>query len=111
MMDASDRVLLVAECDGKCFGYVGAYSVCGETDILTVAVDPSVRRMGIGRKLLDALVDALDPDNDAVFLEVRESNDAARALYVSLGFVEVGRRRGYYKFPTEDAIMYKKELH
>lgn len=111
MMDASDRVLLVAECDGKCLGYVGAYSVCGETDILTVAVDPAVRRMGIGRKLLDALIDALDPDNDAVFLEVRESNDAARALYASLGFAEVGRRRGYYKFPTEDAIMYKKELH
>lgn len=111
MLDASDRVLLVAESGRRVLGYVGAYSVCGETDILTIAVDPDVRRMGIGKKLLDALLTELDPDNDAVYLEVRESNEAARTLYTSLGFTEIGVRRGYYRFPTEDAVLYKKELH
>lgn len=110
MLDAPDKVLLVAECDGVPVGYIGAYTVCRETDILTVAVDPAARRSGIGRQLLLALLAALEKESDAIFLEVRVSNTAARALYTSLGFVEIGMRRGYYKFPTEDAVLYKKEL-
>lgn len=110
MLDAPDKVLLVAECDGVPVGYIGAYTVCRETDILTVAVDPAARRSGIGRQLLLALLAALEQESDAIFLEVRVSNTAARALYTSLGFAEIGMRRGYYKFPTEDAVLYKKEL-
>ncbi len=110
MLDAPDKVLLVADGDGTPVGYVGAYTVCRETDILTVAVDPAARRSGVGRQLMTALFAALAQESDAVFLEVRESNAAARALYASLGFAEIGVRRGYYKLPTEDAILYKKEL-
>lgn len=110
MLDAPDKVLLVAEADGVPVGYIGAYTVVGETDILTVAVDPAARRQGIGRLLLTALIAALSGVSAAIYLEVRESNAAARALYTSLGFSEIGIRRGYYRFPTEDAVLYKKEL-
>lgn len=110
MLDAPDKVLLVAVGDGTPVGYVGAYTVCRETDILTVAVAPAARRSGVGRQLMAALFAALAQESDAVFLEVRESNAAARALYASLGFAEIGVRRGYYKLPTEDAVLYKKEL-
>lgn len=110
MLDAEDRTLLVAEANGVPVGYIGAYTVLGETDILTVAVDPAARRQGIGRLLLETLFRALSGKSNAIYLEVRESNAPARALYASLGFVEVGRRRGYYKRPTEDAVLYKKEL-
>lgn len=110
MLDAEGKILLVAEADGVPVGYIGAYTVLGETDILTVAVDPAARRQGIGRRLLESLFDALSGQSSAIYLEVRESNAPARALYASLGFFEVGRRRGYYKRPAEDAILYKKEL-
>jgi len=111
MLDAPDKVLLVAEQDGRAVGYIGAYTVCRETDILTIAVDPAARRCGVGKCLLAALIDTLREDSDVIFLEVRESNAAARSLYASFGFAELGKRRGYYKFPTEDAVLYKKELH
>ena len=91
-------------------GYVGAYTVCRETDIVTVAVAPDMRRMGVGKQLLATLADALSGNSDALFLEVRESNTAARALYTGMGFAEIGKRRGYYSHPTEDAILYKKEI-
>jgi ribosomal-protein-alanine N-acetyltransferase len=45
-----------------------------------------------------------------MYLEVRESNDAARRLYASRGFLEIGRRRGYYRRPAEDAIVLRLEL-
>ena len=46
----------------------------------------------------------------ALYLEVRESNSAARALYESLGFEQVGRRRGYYQYPSEDALLLRRDL-
>lgn len=110
MLDAEGKILLVAEADGVPVGYIGAYTVLGETDILTVAVDPAARRQGVGRRLLESLFEALSGQSSVIYLEVRESNAPARALYASLGFSEVGRRRGYYKRPAEDAILYKKEL-
>ena len=46
----------------------------------------------------------------SLYLEVRESNSAARALYAALGFQQVGRRRGYYQHPSEDALLLKRDL-
>lgn len=111
MLTAPDKCLLVAELGGEAVGYIGTYTVCRETDILTVAVTPKARRNGIGRMLLCGLFSALEKESDVVFLEVRESNAAARALYAALGFSEIGKRRGYYQRPTEDAILYKKDLN
>jgi ribosomal-protein-alanine N-acetyltransferase len=72
-----------------------------------VAVGEPSRRRGLGRQLVAALADAARQQHArAIFLEVRESNAAARALYRASGFQESGRRSGYYSCPTEDAILY-----
>lgn len=110
MLDVPEKILLVAAFDGTLAGYIGAYTVCRETDIMTVATHPAFRKMGVGRALVNALFDELRGDSDVVFLEVRESNTAAKTLYENLGFCEIGRRKNYYKLPTEDALLYKKEL-
>lgn len=110
MLADGEKVLLVATLDGERAGYVAAYTVCRESDILTVAVESAFRKNGVGKALLSALFDALQGQSDALFLEVRASNDAARKLYLACGFSEIGTRRNYYKLPTEDAILYKKDL-
>ena len=73
----------------------------GEFEILNLVVGVAVRRRGIARALLGY---ALEKGGDW-FLEVRESNEPARKLYESMGFVEIGRRRRYYANPSEDAIV------
>lgn len=70
-----------------------------EAEVLNIAVAPDFQRLGIGRALLKATAAR------TLFLEVRESNAAARAFYQSLGFRQTGRRRGYYHHPAEDAIL------
>jgi ribosomal-protein-alanine N-acetyltransferase len=75
-----------------------------EWELLNLAVAPEFRRQGIGRNLLASLLRAAP---GAVFLEVRESNRAARNIYKSMGFKEVGLRPGYYENPLEPAIVMK----
>ena len=84
------------------------YVVCGEADIVRVAVLPEYRRRGIAEKLL--LKSFEINETDAVFLDVRESNAAAINLYKSLGFKDTGVRKDYYSNPTENAILMKKEF-
>jgi ribosomal-protein-alanine N-acetyltransferase len=69
---------------------------------LNVLVAGKQRGKGIGSKLMKTLLAGSD---GIWFLEVRESNAAARALYKSLGFSDFGRRKGYYQKPYEDAIV------
>ena len=96
---------------GPVLGYVVAIFAGGEGEVANLAVSPEVRRRGIGRALVSATLDeARRRKAEAVFLEVREGNSAARRLYRSCGFDEVGRRRGYYTRPTEDALILKKPL-
>lgn len=105
MITAPERTLLVAEDAGGDFlGYIGAYTVAGETDISTVAVLPSARGRGVGHALVSALSARLGGD---IFLEVRRSNAAARALYEKCGFVPIGERKNYYTAPREDAVLYR----
>lgn len=102
---------LVAELDGKVAGYIGSQSVPPEADVLNLAVAPDCRRQGLGRKLLCTLTELLHSRGiEALFLEVRPTNQAALALYSDLGFVQVGRRPKYYVNPTEDALILRKEL-
>jgi ribosomal-protein-alanine N-acetyltransferase len=86
--------------------YLTAYSVAGELEIVNVAVAPSLRGRGIGRALLQFFLEQgrLAGACRAV-LEVRSGNLAARALYASCGFVQVGARRGYYADSGEDALV------
>jgi len=107
------RVALVAEEDGASdlAGFLVARHVPPDWELENIVVAPTFRRMGIGEKLVDALlVQAQHANSGAVFLEVRESNTAARGLYETLGFRETGRRKAYYANPSEDAVLYTKRL-
>ncbi|MBR4863885.1 MAG: ribosomal protein S18-alanine N-acetyltransferase [Oscillospiraceae bacterium] len=91
-------------------GYIGSQSVMGEADMMNVAVDPAYRRQGIGEKLITELMARLKENSVyALALEVRASNESAIALYDKLGFTQVGRRPNYYRKPTEDGLILKKE--
>ena len=102
---------LVALDSDRVAGYVGSQSVLGESDMMNVAVHPDYRRQGIAEKLCLALVDALkEKGNHCLTLEVRASNDPAKALYEKLGFTQVGLRKNYYRNPKEDACILRKEF-
>lgn len=97
--------------DGVVAGYVVAWFVADEGEIANLAVSPAARRRHVGATLLDATIRAARAHHVAsLYLEVRDSNAAARALYASRGFVEVGRRRRYYRKPEEDALVLRLVL-
>lgn len=101
---------LVAVDGGAVVGYVGSQSVCGETDMMNVAVAPDHRRRGVAQGLILTLIDALrEKGNHSLTLEVRQSNESARALYRKLGFEVAGLRKNYYRNPKEDAYILRKE--
>ena len=92
-------------------GYVVAWYVLDEGELANLAVAPDMRGRGIGRALLDAMLrDAESRGTAQLYLEVRESNQAARQLYATRGFEEVGRRKRYYRSPTEDALILRRTL-
>ena len=96
---------------GDALGYVVAWFVADEGEIANLAVARSAWGGGIGCALLDAaLAEAMSREIAAVYLEVRVSNERARRLYESRGFEQVGRRRGYYRRPVEDAIVLKWDV-
>ena len=92
-------------------GYVIAWFVLDEGEIANLAVAPTARRRGVARALLEQIIgEARASGLGRLFLEVRESNAAARALYNSRGFEPVARRPRYYRKPVEDAIVLRLEL-
>ncbi len=97
--------LRVACCDGAVAGFLAARrNGPDEWEILNVAVAPEWRRRGVARRLIEHLQRSV---TGCVFLEVRESNRAARKLYNSMGFQEVSLRQQYYNSPPEAAIVMK----
>lgn len=100
--EESDRVL----------GYSLITIAVGEAHILNVSVDPAEQKQGIGRKMLENLIDVAQGKAETVFLEVRPSNPGAIALYEDMGFNEIGVRKGYYPAENgrEDAIMLALQL-
>lgn len=94
-------------------GFLLGQVVAGEAELLTLAVDPEARRQGTGRKLVEAfLAEARARAADSAFLEVAETNVAARTLYEAAGFRQTGRRKGYYRAMGEvaDAILMCRAL-
>lgn len=101
---------LVAEENGQVFGYVGSQTVLDESDMMNVAVDSGHRRQGIARALIETLIAELAKmGSRCLRLEVRVSNENARALYARMGFQQLGLRKNYYHNPKEDALILGKE--
>ncbi|MCS0502360.1 GNAT family N-acetyltransferase [Ancylobacter mangrovi] len=86
---------------GPVLGFILLSGVSPEIEILSIAVAPSARGHGVGRRLVEAAFGALAAEGfTAVFLEVEEGNRAALSLYARSGFREIGRREGYYRTGT-----------
>jgi [ribosomal protein S18]-alanine N-acetyltransferase len=92
-------------------GYAVAWTVADQSELGNVAVAPEARGWGVGRLLVQAMIERLRYRGTAeCFLEVRESNQVAQRLYHNHGFEVVGRRRAYYSDPTEDALVMRLTL-
>ena len=102
---------ILAEVEGRIVGYVLFWFLPEEVDIHNIAVHPDFRRQGIGRLLLEQVVDtARRQERLRVTLDVRFSNAPAQNLYRSFGFVIRGLRKGYYSDNGEDALVMALEL-
>jgi ribosomal-protein-alanine N-acetyltransferase len=103
----------IAECEGAVVAYGIVAMGAGEAHVLNLCVGEPMRGRGIGRQMLMLLIErASQAGMQDVFLEVRPSNMHAIALYQSVGFIEVGRRRGYYQAVEgrEDALVLKLSI-
>jgi ribosomal-protein-alanine N-acetyltransferase len=115
-----ERLVLVASNDEaphapiikeNLLGFIVALHIAPDWELENIIVLLGARRMGIGKRLLDALLaSARKTNSEAVFLEVRESNEAARLFYEKSGFIQSGRRKSYYSNPLEDAVLYRLAL-
>jgi [ribosomal protein S18]-alanine N-acetyltransferase len=102
------RLAMVVQDSRGLQGFLVAQCAVDEWEIENVAIAGPARRRGLGTRLLGEFLDQAHVKGArAVFLEVRESNHAARALYEKWSFEESGRRPRYYSAPVEDAIIYR----
>lgn len=91
--------------------YAGLWLIVDEAHVANVAVRPEQRGQGLGQALMQGLIAfSLSRGSRRMVLEVRESNQAARALYAKLGFKQSGRRKNYYDDPQEDALLLDLDL-
>lgn len=101
-----DRLVLVVEHQGDVQGFVIGRNVESELEIENIAVSSTVQKQGFGWLLLEEFLRVVRTRHGtSVFLEVRESNRPARLLYEKARFVEIGRRKSYYRDPPEDAVV------
>lgn len=111
LMRRPSAALLVAETDDELTGYSVMWFAADEGELGDIAVVPERRGEGIGRKLLrESISVAASRGTRSLYLEVRESNGAARRLYEKVGFSVVGVRKQYYTEPVEDAIVMKLDV-
>lgn len=106
------KYFVATDANGEIIGYAGAFSPGPgiETDIQTLTVALSHRRKGIGRELLQHLIDwAKERKSPAILLEVRDGNEEASPLYLSEGFTPISLRKRYYALGA-DAVVMKKDL-
>lgn len=111
LAESPGGAVLVCEGHGQPVGFLAARQAADEAEILNIAVRPDFRRRGIASALLRAALNEFRRSAVArVFLELRESNLPARALYERHGFLPSGRRKAYYHHPTEDAVCMLRKL-
>ena len=110
-MEQSQTLLLSALKDGVLVGYLIVYYVLEDGEIARIAVESDFRRKGVASRLLKELA-FICADNgvNKLLLDVRESNESAKAFYEKKGFVLDGVRKNYYTNPTENAILMSLEL-
>ncbi len=108
-LDVNFSRTLAAFLDGETAGFINIWIVGGNADLNNIAVKKEYRRMGLGQMLLDSAL-ALCKECESMTLEVRVSNTAAIAFYKKNGFELIGRRRDFYSYPTEDALIYRREI-
>lgn len=102
---------LVVKLGEEVVGYACLWHLDDELEVANFAVSPAHRRNRIGEKIMKRiLLEAKERGCKSIILSVRESNLAAIKLYTNFGFVEVGRRKKYYRLPTEDALTMHKTL-
>ena len=96
----------IAVDNDRLVGYAGMWKILDEGHITNIAVAADHRRAGVGQALLDRLMRVADTlEISTLLLEVRASNTAAHRFYAKNGFVDVGRRKGYYSDNGEDAVL------
>ncbi len=109
--NASGSYLVAKNASGTIGGYVGWWEANQVATIANIAVDPDIRRSGIGRLLLDAACNAAASRGCAIMqLQVRAQNDTARSFYAAMGFVEHSITHDYYTNPDDDAVILYKPL-
>ncbi|MBA3725971.1 MAG: ribosomal protein S18-alanine N-acetyltransferase [Armatimonadetes bacterium] len=97
---------LVATHNTTLVGFAGYWSIIDEAHVTNIAVHPNHRRNGVGRLLMERILEAAKTtDHTCSTLEVRAGNVAAITLYEKLGFVRCGLRKGYYPKDKEDAVV------
>lgn len=97
--------------DEKFLGYIGIQYGLDGGDIMTIATEPDYRGRGIGKALILHVLEIFkEKDLQYLTLEVRPSNFSALKLYENLGFSQVGKRKNYYRNPTEDALLLTLQL-
>jgi ribosomal-protein-alanine N-acetyltransferase len=105
------EVLVLEDAREGIVGYAVLWCVLGQGELANVAVIPRLRGRGLGSYLLTCTLEvARSRGVETIFLEVRVSNERAVELYRRFGFTEVGRRKGYYDRPREDAIVMSARL-
>ncbi|HEL2299074.1 TPA: ribosomal protein S18-alanine N-acetyltransferase [Streptococcus suis] len=104
-MSSQDEDYYLAYEGQELVGFLAVQTVLDEMEILQIAVKADFQRMGIASQLMAAV---MDWEGD-IFLEVRESNSAAQALYIRQHFTKIGKRKDYYRHPVEDAVIMKRE--
>jgi ribosomal-protein-alanine acetyltransferase len=91
--------------------FLVAHRIDREWELENIAVAATARKRGLATLLIqDLFRRARENNSHSIFLEVRESNQLAQALYEKLGFAKSGLREGYYQTPPEDAILYRRLL-
>lgn len=106
-----NTICLTALKAGRTAGYLLAYTAADEAEIARIAVTEELQRQGVARALLQRLENVCKEKGlTRILLDVRESNEAARALYESAGFREDGIRQRFYEDPQEDAILMSRKI-
>ena len=104
--DPKAHFFVAQDADGQLLGYEGLHDIVGEGYVDNIAVFPQHRRHGVGEALVLALIGyAKTGGLSLLTLEVRAGNFPAIALYRKLGLIEEGRRKNFYRHPTEDALI------